>query len=92
MPNPPRSLPQDVPGIQDTALSVMLAGTVLSGDAAPLQQLAGVLAALESAPASDGLAGKGAALAEFRSRIGVSAESSRTRHRRPYLAYLAAQR
>jgi|SRR5215472_7770744 len=85
MPSSHRALRQAVSEIQGTTRSALLAATVLSDDPAPVQQLADVVAALRLAPASDELAAKGAALAEFCDRIGVSARSNRSRRRRPTL-------
>lgn len=72
-------------GIQHSALRAAARRQGASSGPTPLQQLAGILAALGSAPASDKLAGKDAAEVEFRSRIGVSARASRSRRRRSTL-------
>lgn len=86
MPNFPWPARRDVSGIQDAALSALLAGAELPADAAaPLQHVADVLAALRAAPASGELAGAAAALAEFRHRVGVPDQPHRSRRRRPTL-------
>ncbi len=77
---------RDAPGIQDASLAALLAGAVPPPDApAPLQHVADVLAALQAAPSGDEAAGKGAALAQFRQRVGVSSQPIRSRRRRPTL-------
>ncbi len=86
MPNFSRRARRDASGIPDASLGALLAGGTLPADAsAPLQHVADVLAALRAAPASDEAAGKAAALAQFRQRVGVSPQPIRSRLRRPTL-------
>jgi hypothetical protein len=86
MPNFSRRARRDASGIPDAALAALLAGGTPPPDAsAPLQHVADVLAALRAAPASDEAAGKAAALAQFRQRVGVSSQPIRSRRRRPTL-------
>jgi hypothetical protein len=86
MPNFPRGARRDASGIPDAALAALLAGSAPPPDAsAPLQHVADVLAALRAAPASDEAAGKAAALAQFRQRVGVSSQPVRSGRRRSTL-------
>jgi hypothetical protein len=86
MPNFSWRARRDASGIQDADLSALLAGSKIPPDAsAPLQHVADVMAALRVAPASDEAAGKAAALALFRQRVGVSSHPIRSRRRRPTL-------
>ena len=86
MPNLSWRARRDGSWIQDADISGLLAGGTSGADAsAPLQQLADVLAALRAAPADDEMAGKAAALAEFRQQVGVSSHPIRSRRRRPTL-------
>ena len=83
---PDRTWPHrtDVAGIPDTALSALLAGGRPPADApASLQRVADVLAALRAEPAADETAGRAAALAAFRRRVGVSPPPSRLRRMSP---------
>jgi hypothetical protein len=83
MPNFSRRARRDASGIPDAALAALLAGSAPPADApAPLQHVADVLAALRAAPASGEAAGKAAALAQFRRRVGVSSHPIRSRRRR----------
>lgn len=83
MPNFSRRARRDASGIPDAALAALLAGGTPPPDAsAPLQHVADVLAALRAVPASDEAAGKAAALAQFRQRVGVSSQPVRSRRRR----------
>lgn len=82
MPNLPWSSRADASEVPDASLSALLDGAPLPADCAPVRQLADALAALTSAPAGDELAGRDAALAEFRSQTGMSTQSSRSRRRR----------
>ena len=86
MPNFSRRARRDASAIPDASLAALLAGRTPPPDApAPLQHVADVLAALQAAPASDEAAGKAAALAQFRQRVGVSSQPIRSRRRRPTL-------
>jgi len=86
MPNFSRRTGQDASGIPDPAFAALLAaGTPLADPSPPMQHVADALAALRAAPASDEAAGKTAALAQFRQRVGVSSHPIRSRHRRPTL-------
>ena len=86
MPNFSRRARRDASAIPDASLAALLAGGTPPPDApAPLQHVADVLAALQAAPASDEAAGKAAALAQFRQRVGVSSQPIRSRRRRPTL-------
>ncbi len=86
MPNYSWRARRDASRIQDADISGLLTGGTPVADAsAPLQQLADVLAALRAAPAGDEMAGKAAALAEFRQEFGVSPHPIRSRRRRPTL-------
>jgi len=76
----------DASGIPDAALAALLAGAAPSPDeSAPLQNVADVLAALRVAPLSDEVAGKAAALAQFRQQVDMSSQPNRSRRRRPTL-------
>jgi hypothetical protein len=84
MPSYPWSASRDGSGFEDTALAALLAGSELpAGAAARLQHVADVLAALNSAPAGDELAGLAAAQAEFRRTVARSARARRPRRARP---------
>ena len=86
MPNFSRRARREASGIPDAALAALLAGGSPPPDAsAPLEHVADVLAALRAAPASDEAAGKAAALAQFRQRVGMSSQPIRSRRRRPTL-------
>src|SRR5215472_16261279 len=86
MPNFSRRTGQDASGIPDPAFAALLAaGTPLADPSPPMQHVADALAALRAAPASDETAGKIAALAQFRQRVGVSSHPIRSRRRRPTL-------
>lgn len=86
MPNFSRRARRDASEIPDAALAALLAGSTPPPDAsAPLLHVADVLAALRAAPASDEAAGKAAALAQFRQRVGVSSQPFRSRRRRSTL-------
>lgn len=85
MPNrtwPPRT---DVSGIPDAALAALLAGTTPPADdsTASLRHVADVLAALRAEPAADEMAGRAAALTEFRRRVSGSARPARSRRVSP---------
>ncbi len=83
MPNFPWPSRQDMPPIGDASLAALLAGAEPPAGSPPeLQPIADVLAALTAGPASDELAGEGAALAAFRNRAGVPVPAHRSRHRR----------
>ena len=84
MPNRTWPPSADVSGIPDAALSGLLAGDTPGADApASLHRVADALAALRAEPAADEKAGQAAALAEFRSRVGLSPQPFRTRRTRP---------
>ena len=83
MPNLRKPGPQDASAIDDASLAALLAGAeVPPDDAAGLQPVADVLAALRTRPTGGELAGEAAALAEFRRRVGVSVHPQRQRRRR----------
>jgi hypothetical protein len=85
---------RDVPEIEDASLAALLAGAELPAGSPPeLQPLSDVLAPLTAGPASDELAGEAAALAVFRTRVGVPVPASRSHHRRhPLLTSLLPAR
>jgi hypothetical protein len=86
MPNFSRRTGQDTSGIPDAALAALLAaGTPPADPSLPVQHVADALAALRAEPASDEAAGKAAALAQFRQRVGVSSQPIRPLRRRPTL-------
>jgi len=86
MPNLSRSAGQDTSGIPDAALAALLAaGTRPADPSSPVQHVADALTALRAAPAGDEAAGKAAALAQFRQRVGVSSPPIRSPRRRPTL-------
>jgi hypothetical protein len=94
MPNFPWLSSQDAPEMGDASLAALLAGAEPAEGLAPeLRPVADVLAALTAGPTGDELAGEAAALAEFRSRVGVPVPVSRPRHRRhPLLTSLLSAR
>lgn len=86
MPNFPWPARREASATEDAVLAALLAGKELATDTgAWLQPVADVLAALRAEPASDELAGLTVAQAEFRHRVGVSDQLSRSRPRRPTL-------
>jgi hypothetical protein len=86
MPNFSLRARRDASEIPDGSLAALLAGGTPPPEAsAPLQHVADVLAALRAAPANNEAAGKAAALAQFRQRVGVSSQPIRSRRRRPTL-------
>jgi len=94
MPNFPWLSSRDASEMGDASLAALLAGAEPAEGLAPgLRPVADVLAALTAGPAGDELAGEAAALAEFRSRVGVPVPVSRPRHRRhPLLTSLLSAR
>jgi hypothetical protein len=83
MPNLPWPSHREAPETGDASLAALLAAADLPAGSPPeLQPLSEVLAALRAEPAGEELAGEHAALAEFRSRVGVPVPISRSRHRR----------
>jgi len=94
MPNFPWLSSQDASEMGDASLAALLAGAEPAEGLAPgLLPVADVLAALTAGPTSDELAGEAAALAEFRSRVGVPVPASQPRHRRhPLLTSLLSAR
>jgi hypothetical protein len=86
MPSFPWSTRRDASAAEDTSLEALLTGPEAPDDlSAGLQPAADVLAALRARPSGDELAGEAMAMAEFRSRVGVSDPSRRPRRRRPAL-------
>jgi hypothetical protein len=86
MPNFSRRTGQDTSGIPDAAFAALLAaGTPPPDLSLPVQHVADALAALRAAPTGDESAGKAAALAHFRQRVGVSSHPIRPPRRRPTL-------
>jgi len=85
MPNRTRPPRMDVPGIPDATLSALLGGDLPPAVDAPvsLQHVAEVLTALRARPAADEMAGRAAAMAEFRRRVSRSAQPARSRRVRP---------
>jgi hypothetical protein len=82
----PRSRRADALELQDRAMTALLAGGLLTDEAAAgLQPAAALLAALTAAPESSELAGHARALAEFRRRDGMPAHSRRSTRRRSRL-------
>jgi hypothetical protein len=74
----------DMSGIPEASLAALLEGATPAADAtAPLQHVADVLAALRAEPAGDEAAGHNAAIAEFRSRVGVSSRPGHSHRRKP---------
>jgi hypothetical protein len=84
MPSFPWSARRDAS--EDASMEALLAGPEAPDDlSAGLQPAADVLAGLRARPSGDELAGEAMAMAEFRSLVGVSDPSRRTRRRRPAL-------
>ena len=87
MPNFAWPARRDASWIEDASLAGLLAGRELpAGAGAGLQPVADVLAALRAEPEGGELAGEAVAMAEFRTRFGVSVPPPhRPRRRRPTL-------
>lgn len=86
MPNFSLRAGQPASGVPDAAFAALFTeGTPPDEAPAPVQHVADVLAALRASPASNEAAGKAAALAQFRERVGMSSQPSRPPRRRPTL-------